>query len=313
MGDLVNRNPVHLDAGESAFFTRELEFVKTRSFDTKYKQLKAMNGLLPISTEAGNGMTEITYRKFSMVGFAKIIADYAHDFPRVDVYGEEATVKIKGIGDSYGYSIKEIRSSRQTGKRLDQRRADTARRAIEEKIDAIAWAGSTVDGLQGFINYPGITEYTVPADGTGNSKLWSTKTPDQIVRDISKLIAAVVSTTNGIEQPDTLLLDLTHWQQLATTRMGSANDTTILEFVMKTNPYLKKIDWLNELATAGANGVARMICYSNDKEHVTLEIPQAFEAFDPVQKGMEFEIPCHAETAGVIVYYPLSVAFGDGI
>lgn len=313
MGDIVNRNPMHLDAGESAFFTRELEYVKTRSYDTKYKQLKAINGLLPISTEAGNGMTEITYRKFTMIGFAKIIADYAHDFPRVDIYGEEATVKIKGIGDSYGYSIKEIRSSRQTGKRLDQRRADTARRAVEEKIDSIAWNGSALDGLNGFINYPGITEATVPADGTGASKLWSVKTPDQIVRDITNLFAAVVTTTNGVEQPDTLLLDLDHWQKIATTRMGSANDTTILEFVMKTNPYIKRIEWLNELKTAGASGTSRMMCYANDKEHLTLEIPQAFEQFDPVQKGMEFEIPCHAETAGVIVYYPLSIAFGDGI
>jgi hypothetical protein len=38
-----------------------------------------------------------------------------------------------------------------------------------------------------------------------------------------------------------------------------------------------------------------------------------FEQFDPIQKGMEYEIPCHAETAGVIVYYPLSIAYGDGL
>ena len=31
------------------------------------------------------------------------------------------------------------------------------------------------------------------------------------------------------------------------------------------------------------------------------------------KKGMSYQVPVHAETAGVIVYYPASIAFGDGI
>jgi len=248
-----------------------------------------------------------------MVGFAKIIADYATDFPRVDVYGTENTVKVKDIGDSYGYSIQEIRRSQMSGKRLDQRRSDTARRAIEEKINQIALLGDSLSQLQGLINYTGITAYTVPADGTGSSKLWANKTVDQVVRDIAGVVSAIFNTTNGREAPDTLLLPISKYMYLATTRMGSVNDTTLLEYILKTNPFLKKIDWLVELSGAGAGGTDRMLCYCNDDQHLTLEIPQPFEAFDPVQTGMEFEIPCHAMTAGAIVYYPLSVAYGDGI
>lgn len=308
----VRQDAMHLDANESVFFKRELEYIKARTYDTKYKQLKAF-GLIPISSEANNGATEITWRKYSMVGFAKIIADYAIDFPRVDVYGEETTVKVKDIGDSYGYSIQEIRRSQMAGKRLDQRRSDTARRAIEEKINAIALLGDSLSGLNGIIKYPGITEYTVPADGTGATKTWATKTVDQVVRDITGIVNAIFNTTNGREAPDTLLLPITKYMYLATTRMGSVNDTTLLEYILKTNPFLKKIDWLTELSGAGASGGDRMLCYCNDDQHLSLEIPQPFESFDPIQKGMEFEVACHAETAGVIVYYPLSIAFADGI
>lgn len=301
-----------LDAGESAFFKRELEYIKQKTYDAKYKVLKGLE-IIPISAEANNGVTEITYRKFYGIGFAKIISDYATDFPRVDTYGEEATVKAKGIGSSYGYSIEEIRQSQFSGKRLDQRRADFARRATDEKINAISLTGDSASGLNGLINYPGITGATIPADGTGAAKTWASKTPDQIIRDVVNLVNAVVVTTNGRELPDTLLLPLTQYNDISTRRVSSVSDTTVMEYILKTSPYIKKIDWLVELSGAGALGVDRAMVICRDENHLTLEIPQPFEQFDPQMRGMTYEIPCHAKTAGVIVYYPLSIAYGDGI
>lgn len=308
-----SRKPYNrLDAGESAFFKRELEYIKQKTYDAKYKVLKGLE-IIPISAEANNGATEITYRKFFGIGFAKIISDYATDFPRVDTYGEEATVKCKGIGDSYGYSIEEIRQSQFSGKRLDQRRADFARRAMDEKINAISLTGDTASGLNGLLNYPGITSATIPADGVGASKTWASKTPDQIIRDVTNMVNAVVVTTNGRELPDTLLLPLAQYNDISTRRVSIASDTTVMEYILRTSPYIKKIDWIVELAAAGALGVDRCMIICRDENHVTLEIPQPFEQFDPQMRGMTYEIPCHAKTAGVIVYYPLSIAYGDGI
>jgi hypothetical protein len=162
------RDLMRLDAGETIYFKRELEYVKSKTYDVKYRQLKALS-LIPISSEANTGATEITFRRYRGVGLAKIIADYAHDFPRVDVFGEEQTAKVKGIGVSYGYSIPEIRASQYAGKKLDQRRAEVARRAMDEKINALALKGDVQHNLQGFLNYPGITKCTLAADGTGNS------------------------------------------------------------------------------------------------------------------------------------------------
>jgi hypothetical protein len=113
--------------------------------------------------------------------------------------------------------------------------------------------------------------------------------------------------------PDTLLLPLEQYNLIANTRMGDGSDKTILKYILETSPVLKTIDWLTELDGAGASGTDRMMVYSRDDQHLTLEIPQPFEQFEPQQEGMSFEIPCHAETAGVIVYYPLAVAYGDGI
>lgn len=307
---MPNNNPMHLDANESAFFERELTFVKSKAYDAKLAELKGLS-LIPISTEAGSGMSEIAYRQYRGVGFAKIIGDYAKDFPRVDVYGEESTVKIKGIGDSYGYSIKEIRASQRTGKNLDQRRATSARRAHDEQINKMALISDSVNGTNGLLDYNGITQVTI-ANGSGGSKTWASKTVDEIITDINDLVEGVMTPTSGREMPDTLLLPLEQYNDLANRRLPNT-DTNLLAYVLKNNPHIKKIDWLTELKGIGAGSTDRAIVGKFDSEHITLEIPQPFEQFEAQQEGLEFTIPCHSECAGTIIYYPLAFAYGDGI
>lgn len=312
MAIMKSNNPLHLDANESAFFDKELEAVKSRTYDAKLAELKGLS-LIPISTEASSGAERITFRRYRGVGFAKVIADYAKDFPRVDVYGEEESVKVKGIGDSYGYSIQEIRASQRAGKQLDQRRAVTARRAHDEAINKMALKSDSVNGTNGLLDYPGISEVTLPSDGTGNAKTFASKTPDQIVRDVQALIDSAMTSTHAREIPDTLLLPIAQYNALATRRMGTNNDTTILKYILDNNPYIKKIDWLSELKGIGANGTDRALVGIFDAEHITLEIPQPFEQFDAQQEGMEYTIPCHSECAGTIIYYPLAFVYADGI
>lgn len=305
------KDAFRLDTNETVFFKRQLEYVKGRAYDEKYKTLKAFD-LLPVSAEAPSGATEITWRSFKQYGMAKVIADYAHDFPRVDVFGEENTVKIKDIGDSYGYSIKEIRRAMLAGFDLESKRAMAARRAIDEKINSLAWNGDATNNIQGFLDYPGITEYTVPSTGTGTTKTWSTKTADQILTDLNGIVNAIVVGTNGIERPTTIILPITQYNLLKNTRIGSTSDKTIWQFFTENNPDIR-IDWLTELAGAGTGTTDRFMAYVNDDMHVTLEIPVAFEQHEEDHKGLEYTIPCTAECAGVIVYYPAAVAFGDGI
>lgn len=308
----TTNNPMRLDSNESVFFNRELAYVKAKSYDAKYAELKGLS-LIPISTEAGAGVNEIIFHQYRGVGFAKVIADYAKDFPRVDIYGEEKAVKVKGIGDSYGYSIKEIRASQRTGKNLDQRRAITARRAHDEMMNRMALKSNTADGTYGLLDFPGITEVTLQADGTSSSKTWASKTPDQIVRDINDLVSAVMEPTSAREVPDTLLLPIAQYNDLASRRIGEAGEKTLMRYILDNSPYIKRIDWLSELKNFGAGGTNRALVGRFDEEHLTLEIPQPFEQFEAQQEGMEFTIPCHSECAGTIIYYPLAFAFADGI
>lgn len=305
-------DPMRLDANESIYFARELEFIKSASYDVKHSKLKALS-LIPVSVEANRGASSITYRSFDMVGVAKIVADYAIDFPNVDVFGTETTIKVKSLGDSFEYTVEEIRASDMAGKRLDQRRALVAREAIDRLLDSIAWKGDDNTGLRGLINYPGISECEAGTGGTNVTKTWSTKTPLLIIADLAALVSAAPEATNGLEEADTIILPLASYNLLAYTPMSAENPKTILSYVRENFPKITTIDWVQELGTAGDAGDKRIMAYCKDPRHLTLEVTQPFELFPQPQIGMTFKTLCHAKTGGVIVYYPQSVTFMDGI
>lgn len=302
---------MNLDANESAFFQKQLEYVKAQTYDVKYPSNKAL-GLFPVSTEAGPAATEITWRRYDKVGMAKLVADYAIDFPRVDIYGVEQTVKIHDIGASYGYSIMEIRRAQKAGLPLETRRAAVAREVIDNKLNSIAMFGDASAGIQGFINYPNIIEATL-ASGVGGYT-WDKKTADEILLDMNNLVEAVILTTNGVETPDTMILPLSQYLLISRKRIASDSEgKTVLTYFLENNPYIKRIEWMNELKGAGVGGKDRAMVFKNDAQHITFEIPVPFEQFEPEKRGLTYTIPCLARTAGIIVYYPLSVAYLDGI
>lgn len=306
------RNLELLDEGESIFFARELEHLKAKTYDIKYPDLKARQLFMP-DFEANAGADTITYQQFSQVGMAKIISNYADDLPRADVAGKEFTSKVRTIASSYGYNFDEIQAAKMAGRPLTNRKAGAAKRADMVLENTIAFFGDVEHDLQGFLTNPNIQVVVLPADGAGASKNFSTKTPVQIVRDLASLPTAVHSNTKGIETADTLLMPLDQYNLIFATHFSAASDKTIGQWFLDSNPHIKEIVWVDELKDAGAAGVAIMVAYKRDREHLSMEIPSDYKQLPVQMKGLEFIVPTHMRTGGVLIYYPLSVAKAEDI
>lgn len=310
MTTLLNRQT--LDAAESAFFARQLEFIASKTYDQKFPPLKARR-YVPVNNQVDNASDVYTFRAFSQFAVAKILASYSDDLPRADVKGQEFSVKVKAIGDSYGYNVNEIRKAAKVGLDLDGKKAAAARRAIEVVIDQMGFAGDGKTNTMGLSNIPNAGSYTVPL-GAGGSSTWASKTPLEILADLNGIENKIVVDTNENELPDTILLPLAQYQLIATTPMSATiPNVTILEYFLRTSQYVKNVDVWNKLVGVGAATADRMICYRRDPEAVELIVPQEFEQFPPEQEGLEWTVSCHARCAGVVAYYPLSISYGDGI
>ena len=300
-----------LDANESVFFARQLEYVKSQTYDIKKVALSALT-LMPVDTSIPEGATTHTYRQYDTVGMAKIISNYANDLPRADVTGKEFTFPIRSIGNAYGYNVQEIRSAQFAGINLTTRKASAAQRAHNEKINQLAFFGDADNNLPGLVSNANIPEVTLAADGTGSSKTFASKTSDKIVRDINALINKVTTQSKGVHRVNEVWLPVEQYALIATTQNSTASDTTILAFLQQVHPGVT-FRSVVELDGAGAGATDRMYALENSMDNWQLNIPMMFRQYPPQQKGLEFEIPCESRFAGVTVEFPLAMSFADGI
>jgi hypothetical protein len=292
------------DAG--LFLQRQLEYIRPQVFETVYADIKYPT-ILPVTSEAGPGAQTFTYRIMDSTGEFRLLADSADDLPRSDVSQIEKSINIRSFGGSFGYSVQELRAAQMANVALEQRRATAVRRAYEEKVESVAMFGEASVSLTGFFN--NATVDIVAAD-----KWFTTAsiTAQEMLELLNYGVSAIINGSNMKEQPDTILLAYEDYNKISTTRNSDSSDVTVLEYFLRTNPYINNVEPINQLTkgkNAGKLNTSRMVVYKRDPEKVQLHIPQPLELFPAQQRGLEFIVPAHARVGGVAVYYPKSMIY----
>ncbi len=289
------------DVGQ--FLARELEQVLARTFEVQYADIK-YSQVLPISTEVGPGADSFTYRIFDAQGSMKLIQDKASDLPRADVLRKEVTHQVRSLGASFAYSIQETRAAAMVpGMNLEQRRANAVRRAYEEKVQSIAYFGEGSVSMDGFFNNSNVDK-TVP------DKWFDTATPDEMLELLNELPTSIVQGSNMKESPNTMLVPYDVFRIISTTPRSTTSDTTVLEFYLRTNPFIRSVEPINELEASKSDlSKDRVICYDRSPEKLQLHLPRTLEFLPPVRNNLEFSVAAHARIGGVSLYYPKSVMY----
>ncbi len=305
------------DAEGAVAFSRQLEYVRARVYETKYPELKARQ-LFPVTSGTPVGAQSLTITSFDMTGIAKIISDYGQGLVRADAHGKQSTVNIRTMGAAYGYSIEEMEAAAYAGVPLSARKGMALNRSFELGVNEIAFYGDSNHNIGGFFSNPNIPTSAAAASGTGSSRLWADKTPDQILEDINNAFTDVFSSTNMVHSADTLVLSADRYAFIAAKPRGDGTDTTVLEYVVKASPFLNSmadVIPLNECAAAN-NPLLSTDCffvYERREENVELHIPMELNQLPTQTKDMEFLIPARLTTAGLIVHYPLAFNLVTGI
>jgi hypothetical protein len=290
------------DAG--LFLERQLEYIRPQVFETVYADIKYPT-ILPVTAEAGNGAQTFTYRIMDSTGEFKLIADAADDLPRADISQTEKSIVFRSFGGSFGYTVQELRAAQMANIALEQRRAAAVRRAYEEKAEEVAMFGEASANLPGFFN-----NATVDVLQANKWFTDSGTTAQEMLELLNYGVTAIVNSTQMKEQPDTILMPYEDFRVISTQRNSDSSDVTVLEYFLRTNPFIRNIEPILQLdkdnSTLSTN---RMVVYKRDPQKVQLHIPQPLELFPPQQRGLEFIVPAHARLGGVALYFPKSVIY----
>lgn len=318
------------DAGEVAFVERSLSYIETETYNTEFPPLEGLK-YVPVDTSAPEGAKFTTYRQYTRTGIAKLITERGQDVPTSKLFVREFHHAFHRIGMSYEYTLDDLLAAQFSASNggpalnIDMEHALACREGIDRGLDVVAGIGSTTSanipglsvgigpdvGLLGLLNQPNASLYT-PAVGGGGSALWSQKTPDEKIADLTGLYASVVSSTYKTFKIDTILIPINHFENANGQRMGDGSDETVISFFRKIKPEVTVDSW-QYCEAAGANGTHRAVGFMRNKRYIRHMISQMFRQQPPEYHNLEFKVLCTAKTAGVVCPYPLSVAYMDGI
>lgn len=299
---------VRLDDQHTAILSRQLEQVKAQTFDVLYSKLKA-KFFIPVNNEIDPGVEHMVYQLWDEVGFAKLISNYADDLPAVDAFVKEFSTPFVDVGDSYAWSVRDLKRAAYANVPLDTKKAIAAKNMIERKFDQIAAFGSAERGIPGFVNHPNVPALAVP----NGDWLNPATTEDEIIEDLFAMEQQVISQSKENHEADTIILPIKHYGKIATQPFGQNKDKTILKYFLDNAQTVKSVERWGVLDEAGPGGTPQAICYVRSPECLELQIPTEFETLPPERRNLTFYIPCLGRIGGTAFFRPLSAVYGQGI
>ena len=311
------QSEMRLDAGESLWFKRQLEYIKTELIE---KLVPANLARLYIPTEEGvpDWVNVFTYRQVTRYGVAKIIGHDPDDIPTADASGTEFSKVIKTIASSYRYTIDEIKAAAATDTPLDAQKAMSARMAIDNELDRILAFGDTGTGLEGLLSLSTVASPLTPTAKTGGAP-WATalNTADEVAADFSKILTALMGDLQGAGGPMfqkfTALVPIEQYGFLGMKRLGVNSDTTLLDYMLSKFPWLEGIEPWARCDGAGGSGADRMVVYARNPMVVSAVVPREFTPLPPQERNLSYVVNATSKTAGVIARYPIAIHYMDGI
>jgi hypothetical protein len=301
------------------FVTPQFYNIEQTIYQTKYPSFDYAS-LIPVITEGNEWARGVLFRSSDAVGKMEFLSGKGFDMPYADVARDQFLKGFDMAGIGYEWSLEEINVAAMEGRNLGDEKAQAARKIAEAGLWNIAMTGSTEKNWTGLLNDANVPAVTATADGTGSSPLWSTKTPDQQLRDMNQAITGVFTTTNETELADTVILPTARLLSISTIARSANSDTTILSYLQKNNAYTAEtgrpltIRGSRALNTAGASGTARMLAYRRAPDVVRFHLPMPHKFLPPFPKSsMTTEVAGILRTGGTEVRLPKAMSYIDGI
>lgn len=353
-------------ANLSQFLQTELQYLEPEVYKVEYPEL-TYSKVIPV-VNGQSGAQQVAYDVYDRAGEAQLITSYSKDVPRATT---GKTRKFRGVyefGQAAAYTLQELRSAQMARLPLESRELEAARYGHEIRMNKVAYFGDKNINeadfygmfnnaeVKGYLNgntgvtgsgYPVLTllDNTTPATwetALKESGAHTASIGERIRDQINYIFSVVNSKSLGVEAADTLLLPRLQYNLLATTVVSEFTQQTILDWLMKTSPYLdgpESIIPVNELsftsAQIGADGAAApfglkrksfdasgeftigssdaMFVYKKQPHKLKFHVETPFQFLAPQVNNFEFVINGYSSVAGTIAYYPAGMAMAFGI
>jgi hypothetical protein len=239
--------------------------------------------------------------------------------PGVSINGKKIVHTLRLLAREVSYTSVELERSQLTGQPIDVQKINAMNELYQMNTDQMVYIGSTDVNVTGLVNDSGVTATTVAATGAGGATAWTSKTPDQILADVNTLLSSVWLSAAYAVCPSKLLLPPNQFAYIASQKVSSAGNVSILKFLKEntislqingTELDIQPVKWLVGQGNGGTSD--RMVAYTNDESRVRFPmVPIRRET--AYYQGIRFIAPYLWAFGEVEFVYPETAGYGDGI
>lgn len=305
-----------------AYYVNQLDNLDKKLYEPLYATTWGRDIKLRTGISMANESTSFIRSNIGSVGTQNAtgkpwLAPNSTTLPGVSINGERVVLPLRLLGQEVSYTSVELERSQLLGQPIDQQKFDGLNILYQMSTDEMVYVGDTAVGAEGLLNSSLVTSGSV-ATGASSSTLWSTKTPDEILADVNTLVEAAWAASGFSVCPDKLLLPPVQYAYIASQKVSTAGNVSILTFLEDNSISLRvngrKLDiqpvkWLTGRGTGGAN---RMVTYTNDENRVRFPmVPIRRET--PYYLGIKFNAPYIWAFGETEFVYPETVRYADGI
>ena len=122
--------PINSADSGLAFYISQLTNLEAKIYETKYRNI-IYPELVPVDTSDPEWIDSVSYISYDAVTMGKFIAANGKDLPQSDIDANITTVPVGYAGNSYGYTVEELRKSQQMRIPLDAAKASAACRGAQ--------------------------------------------------------------------------------------------------------------------------------------------------------------------------------------
>lgn len=292
-----------------AFYLSQLSGLQAQVYATKYPDI-IYRDLIPVDTSDPEWVDNVQYISYNAVTMGKFIAANGQDLPQSDINASISNINIGYGGNSYGYSLDELRKAMAMRIPLDTTKARVSYRGAEQHCQQVAFFGDSSRNMGGLFNNANVPVSNLTID-------WATATGQDLYNVLNGAVTQVWTQSKTIHLVNTLLLPPSIFAKAANMKMSEYQNITVLEFFRQNNTSRaatgREVDvraclWLE---TAGEDGGPRIMAYEKNADNLTLRQPLPWRSLPPQPKGLRLDVPSEYKTSGTEFRYPLSAVYAD--
>lgn len=297
-----------MDAGGIAHYVSQTAFIENTVYETKYGNI-FYDQIIPVDMSIPEFVNSASYFAYDSVGISKFIGANAKDLPQVDLSGKMVTYNLFYGGSEFGWSLDELRVSKEMKMPLDIVKPKMSRRSFEEHAQRVALNGDADRAITGLFNNANVQTLSSTLD-------YATATGEEMLIDLDKPLSTIWENSKEVSIANTMLIPSTIYKAISKKIINSVTGETVLERFKKNNfstlmGVALSIRPILQLNLIGASSHGRIIAYEKNPENLTMPMAIMWRMLPQQATGLRLSVPAEYKFGGVEIRYPGAFAYVD--